>query len=225
MSPRAVVAAAVERGLDMIAICDHNSAENVAAVQEASRRQPVHVLAGIEVTSREEVHVLGLFGEMEQALSMQDLIYAHLDGENDAARFGLQVVADSDDEVRDFNPRLLIGATDLPLEAVVAAVHSRAGLAVAAHVDREGFGLVGQLGFIPEDLPLDALEISPRLTLQEARKRFADEQMYPFIQGSDAHRLEQIGGGFTVLRAEAANWEELCLALRSAEGRGIRTGC
>jgi hypothetical protein len=212
MSPRNIAAAAKRKDLDLLGICDHNSAENAAAVAEAAGRLGIRALPGLEVTSREEVHILALFDEIEAALSLQERVYAFLPGENDDEVFGLQVVAGADDEVVGTIGRFLAGATELSLEDVVGAVHALRGLAVASHVDREGFGIIGQLGFIPDDLPLDALEISRRFSIDEGRSAFGTSR--PLITGSDAHSLEEIGLAATSFRLEAATVKEIGLALR-----------
>lgn len=212
MSPRHIAAAARRKDLDVVGICDHNSAENAAAVAEAAGRLGIRALPGLEVTSREEVHILALFDELESALSLQEHVYTSLPGENNEEVFGLQVIASADDEVLETSRRLLAGATVLSLADVIAAVHDLKGLAVASHVDREGFGIIGQLGFIPDDLPLDALEISRRLTIEEGRKAFGTGR--PLITGSDAHFLEEIGLAVTSFRVEAATVREIGLALK-----------
>ncbi|MCB7129602.1 MAG: PHP domain-containing protein [Candidatus Brocadiales bacterium] len=221
MSPRGIVSAAVNKGIDMIAICDHNSAENAAAVMEASRQTDLTVLPGMEITSKEEVHIVGIFGVPEDAARMQTLVYEHLEGENDEAAFGLQVVVEADGTVTGYNDRLLIGATDLSLEHVVRTIHAHNGLAIAAHIDREGFGILGQLGFIPPDLNLDALEVSCKVDLKGARAAFPDCGYYPFLQSSDAHVLDAIGSGMTPLVMEAASFDELKMALKGDQGRRV----
>ncbi|MFB0516657.1 MAG: PHP domain-containing protein [Candidatus Neomarinimicrobiota bacterium] len=221
MSPKRIVDEALSKGLDMIAICDHNSGENLAAVIEAAHPTSLVVLPGMEITSKEEVHIAGLFGNLGDAARIQALIYEHLEGENDEAAFGLQVVVEADGTVAEFNNRLLIGATDLSLEHIVEAIHSHNGLAVAAHIDREGFGIIGQLGFIPADLSLDALEVSSRMSLKEAAATFEQYGHYPFLRSSDAHVLRDIGKGHTPLSVEEVSFAELKMALKSENGRGV----
>ena len=221
MSPRGILSAAVNKGIDMIAVCDHNSAENAAAVMEASHQTDLTVLPGMEVMSKEEVHVLGIFSTPDDATDMQTLIYEHLEGQNDAETFGLQVVVEADGTVAGYNNRLLIGATDLSLEHVVRAIHSRNGLAIAAHIDREGFGILGQLGFIPPGLGLDALEVSSRMSLKDAATAFAEYGDRPFVQSSDAHNLDAICSGTTPLMLEAASFDELKMALMGDQGRRV----
>jgi PHP family Zn ribbon phosphoesterase len=129
------------------------------------------------------------------------------------------VVANADDEVMGFNPRLLIGATTLRVEEIVLAIASLDGLAVAAHIDRESFSLIGQLGFVPDDLALDALEISPAISPDEAARRYAPS--LPLLQSSDAHQLEEIGRCRTVFLVEEASIAEIKKALEENEGRRI----
>ncbi len=221
MSPQGIVKEAVKKGIDLIAICDHNSSENSGAVIRASEGKELTVLPGIEVTSKEEVHICALFDCVDDALKMQSLIYDNLEGENDEKAFGMQVVANAKDEVLGFNKKLLIGATSFSVEMVVDSIHSFNGLAIAAHIDREGFGIIGQLGFIPPDLQLDALEISPRMKMDEARARFSEYQQFPFICSSDAHYLGDIGEGATTFLLADATFEEIRLALKGEGNREI----
>jgi PHP family Zn ribbon phosphoesterase len=193
MSPTGIVQAALRKGLEIIAVCDHNSAENVPAVMEAARESGLLVLPGIEITTREEVHIVGFFDSYADALKIQEFVYERLHGENDAEAFGMQPVVNAEGDVLGFNPRLLIGSADASVEEAVKQIHEAGGLAIAAHIDREAFGIVAQLGFIPEGLALDALEISCRMTLEDARTRYPEYERYYFLRSSDAHRLEEIG--------------------------------
>ena len=225
MSPKDIVAAAMETDLDIIAICDHNSAENVAAACRASKRAggAVRVLPGMEVCTEEEVHVLALFDRVEAVLKLQDLVYRHMaPGHNRPDIFGEQVVVNEDDEVEGFNPRLLINAARLDLRAMTEAVHDLKGLAVAAHVDREAYGLLGQLGFVPEDLPLDALEVSRICDTDYLSGAFPGLLLWPILRNSDAHVIEDVGSAWTEFILEEPTVFEIGLALKGARGRRIR---
>ena len=222
MTPKKIVSQARKRGLDMIAVTDHNSAENTGSVIEAARQTDLCVISGIEVTTSEEAHIIGLFEDPKDAVSMQDLIYEYLQqGENDEDLFGMQVIANEFDEVEGMNRRLLIGATRLGLSQVVKAIHDRRGLAIAAHIDREAFSVISQLGFIPEDLDLDAVEISRRVTLEKGRDLFPDLGRFPFITSSDAHDLQDVGASPTGFRMAGPEVAELRLALKGMAGRRI----
>ncbi len=154
MSPKKIVHKSLEQHLDLIAICDHNTAENAAAALREGTRQGIAVLPGMEICSREEVHLVALFNNIEDTLKMQEYVYAHLPGKNQPEVFGHQVVADEHDQVLGENPRLLIGATQLSLLDIVEKVHHLGGICISSHVDRPSYSLIGQLGFIPEDLHL-----------------------------------------------------------------------
>ncbi len=214
MQATAIVEQARKMGLDMIGICDHNSAENAMAVVKAGRRQGLSVIIGMEITSSEEAHILGFFEEESALMAMQQLVYAHLPGKNYEDSFGPQTVIDEWDRIVGDNRRLLIGATTLNVEQLVKAIHERSGLAIAAHVDRERFSLVGQLGFIPKGLSLDAVEVArPCSTNSQYR--------YPVITSSDAHFLQDIGAQCTTFTLEEPSLDEIKKALGHETGRSF----
>ena len=219
MAPAKIIEKGKTCKLDIIAICDHNSSENVEAVMKAAYGQGIHVIPGMEVTSREEVHIVALFENKDDAMKFQEIVYENLPGENKEDLYGMQVVVNEKGEVLSFNKKLLIGATTLSVEDVVKHIHAFNGLAIASHVDREAFSIIGQLGFIPPDLELDALEISPKIDYYEAREKFNSN--FPIVCSSDAHYLNEIGKGFTVFLLEKANVYEIKKALREEDGRKI----
>jgi 3',5'-nucleoside bisphosphate phosphatase len=225
MSPRRIVACGRARGLDLVAVCDHNSAENAAVAVQVGRELGLPVLPGLEVCSREEVHLLTLFEEPDQALRMQAAVYAQLPGANRPEVFGHQIVATADDEVLAENSRLLIGACGLGLEDVARTARALGGLCLAAHVDRPANGLLQQLGFIPPGLDLDGAEISCRMTPADARARWPDLRRLPCVTSSDAHFPDDIGRARTILRLAAPNLAELRLALRGVDGGAVVGHC
>ena len=214
MQTAAIIEQAKKVGLDMIGICDHNSGENVSALMKAGKRQGLAVIPGVEVTSREEVHILGLFNTEQDLMYLQDIIYENLPGQNDEDAFGPQLVIDEYGNVVGQNSRLLIGATTLTLEQIIDAIHQFAGLAVASHVDRQRFSLIGQLGFIPKGLKLDAVEVSNPSSVRQ-------EYDYPVVTSSDAHFLEDIGKNSTCFMIEDASLQEITKALRCEMGRMV----
>lgn len=222
MSPRKVVETALRRGLDMIAVCDHNTSENAAATRRAATAAGggLHVLAGMEVCTAEEVHVLTLFETVEQATALQRLIYESLPtGKNRPDIFGDQVVANEYDEVESFNDRLLIAATHLDLGTLVTAVRRNGGLAIAAHVDRPSYSILSQLGFIPKGMAFDALEVSRHGDVERILARHPDLRGQPIIRASDAHDPSEIGTAWTEVLLERPTLAELALAFRSEGGR------
>ncbi len=221
MKPKAVVDQAMAIGLDMIAICDHNSAENLNSFIEAGKKRGLAVLPGMEVASREEIHLVALFNRPEDCLTLQEWVYGHLPGRNEEDVFGPQILVDENSETIGHSDKMLIGATLLPFEQIVSFVKNLQGVAIASHIDRQAFSLIGQLGFIPEGVSLDGLEISSRTTMEEARNRFRSYQHFAFVRFSDAHFLEEIGKASTQFLLEERTSTEIKMALHSQEGRKV----
>lgn len=222
MSPERIVKKAAERKLDIIGICDHNSAENVKATMNAAHKRNLVMLPGMEIASVEEVHVIALFDDVDSVLKLQETVYENLNlGENNPELFGEQIIVNEFDEVEGHNRRLLIGSTTLTLQSLLNEIHKSGGLAIASHVDRESFSIIGQLGFIPENLDIDALEISPNITISEAKDKFSDIFKLPLMTGSDAHFLEDIGKATTLFVLKEPTVSEIRMALRKKEGRRV----
>jgi PHP family Zn ribbon phosphoesterase len=221
MSPKKIIQKSLEVGLDLIALCDHNSAENAGATMRQGNKQGLLVLPGMEICSKEEVHILALFDELDPALELQAYVYANLPGENNSQVFGFQVVANEEDEVIGENPRLLIGATRLGLHDIVDQTHVLGGINIACHVDRPAYGIINQLGFIPEDLNLDGLEVSYRIKLAQAAQTIPGIGNFSRVTASDAHYLNDIGRAWTVFQMAAPTLAEIRLALARKDGRRI----
>jgi len=221
MIPPLIVRAARDKGLDLIAITDHNASANVAAVQQAARGSGLTVLPGMEVQTREEVHMLCVFDTLEQIAAWQQIVDAQLPAlDNDIEHFGEQFVVDADGDFIRRETRLLIVSTSLSLEETVGHVNMIGGLAIPAHVDRKAFGLIENLGFVPPDLPIAAIEVSRHLPPADAVQKFPQLKGYPLVQGGDAHRLDELLGA-NVFELAAPTVAELKMALARTLGRSF----
>ncbi|MCX7994737.1 MAG: PHP domain-containing protein [candidate division WOR-3 bacterium] len=224
MSPLKILQKAYERGIDIIGICDHNSAENVQFAINASNLldgASLTVLPGMEICSKEEVHIIGLFENAGDVLKMQDIVYQTLPAEkNNPKLFGEQIIANEYDEIEGYNERLLIRACNLSVKEIIEKIHELNGIAIASHIDREAYSIIGQLGFIPDDIELDGVEISTNLTAEDTRRILLDIK-YPVIRSSDAHFLEEIGKATTSFFIDEPTIEEIKKALRDENGRKI----
>jgi len=221
MIPPLIVRAALDAGLDLIAITDHNASANIAAVQQAARGARLSVLPGMEVQTREEVHVLCVFDTPTQIEAWQQIVDAHLPAlDNDIAHFGEQFVVDAEGDFVRRETRRLIVSTSLSLEETVGHVNAIGGLAIPAHVDRKAFGLIENLGFVPPDLPIAALEVSRHLSPLDAVKKFPQLKGYPLVQGGDAHRLDELLGA-NVFELAAPTVAELKMALARTQRRSF----
>ena len=206
MAPRTIARGAAARGIRMLALTDHNCALNIPPFFSACRDEGIVPVAGIEITSREEVHVLALFAEPGPALELGELLAGSLPAiPNDPERMGDQVWLDEEENIAGEAAVFLGNATALTVEEIGTEIHARGGLFIPAHVDRPMFGMISQLGFIPPG-PYDALEyIGPAAP--------AGSGGYPLIKGSDAHYPEHIGRRSFSFDAPAPGFEALCRAL------------
>jgi len=221
MLPEFIVEQAQELGLQIIAVTDHNSAENAAAVVNAARGTGITVLPGMEVQTREEVHVLALFDTLEQVARWQEQVYASLPPlKNDESFFGEQLVLDADGEPTGYLDRLLLTSTSFSLEEVVQRVSSLNGICVPAHVDHTAYSVISNLGFIPPELNVVGVEISSNIGPAQARERFPQLASYSLVANGDAHRLREMARR-TTFKVAQATVAEVYLALAGERGREV----
>ncbi|NJN96826.1 MAG: PHP domain-containing protein [Anaerolineales bacterium] len=221
MIPPLIVQEALGRGINLIAITDHNASANVGAVQQAAQGTGLSVLAGMELQTREEVHLLCLFDTLDQLVRWQEVVEAHLPRlENNIEYFGEQFVVDQTGEFIRRETRLLLTSANLSLEAAVSGVLKLGGITIPAHVNRTAFSLLANLGFVPPDVPFAALEISRHLTPAQAREKFPQLKQFSLVQNGDVHRLDEFLG-FNHCRLAAPTINELLLALGNKQGRSL----
>jgi PHP family Zn ribbon phosphoesterase len=219
MDPKRVVERALACGLDLIAICDHNSMGNCAAVMEAARGGGLDVLPGCEICTAEEIHLLVLFENMVVAQGFQGYLDAHLTGTNSPEVFGYQIEADAQGNFTGECTDFLLGALDQGAAEVTKAVKASGGLVICAHIDRKSYSVISQLGFMPPDLNPDAVEI----TLPGLQGAFplAHAAGFPVITASDAHSPHDVGRWVTLLDMDEPTFAELSMALQGIGGRSV----
>jgi len=221
MIPPLIMEQARRLGLSMIAITDHNTCDNVEAVIEASEGTGIHVLPGMELQSREEVHLLCLFDTVFQCHEWQEVVFRKLPPlSNKEEIFGAQFVVDATGEFVGTEERLLAASADMGLEEVVAEVHSRGGMVIPAHVDRPSFSLLANLGFVPESLDVEALEVTRQFTPMTGLERWPQLKSWCLIVDGDAHRLHEMQNR-TLFKIAAPRVEEIHLALKGEQGRAV----
>ncbi|HHY38006.1 MAG TPA: PHP domain-containing protein [Clostridia bacterium] len=222
MTPAAILLEAMERGLDVIGICDHNSARNLEAIVALSPAAGIKVFCGMEVQTQEEVHVLCFFHTVREALDFQDVVYSRLPKKKNVREyFGSQLVFDHNGELVGEEEQLLLTSVSADLKTVCDEVAKRGGMAIPSHVDRMAFGLLGVLGMIPDGLSVSALEISRTLTPEEAKTRWKDISRFSLITSSDAHCLGDIGAARVQALMNHPSLSEFRLALMGIEGRKV----
>ncbi len=188
MTPANLCGMAAIKGLQMIALTDHNTARNLPAAQKCCDAYGLLLIPGMEITTREEVHLLSYLPDVGTALEFGELIKTHLPKKkNKPSLFGNQLVMNDDDEVTDEEDALLIGATDLSLNELVGMIRERGGVPVPAHINRGSNGLLVNLGFVPPELHFTAVEVWRALPCAHT-----PQQGRLVLHSSDAHYLGDI---------------------------------
>ena len=188
MTPWNMVGMAKIKGLDVIAITDHNAVLNAEDAMAAGREYGVEVIPGMEITSREEVHMLAYFYTLKDALAAGEEVYAHLpDISNQPMLFGNQIIMRDGDTPSGTLDKLLINATDLSVDEVCELVRAHNGIPLPAHINRGSNGMIGALGLMPflPEYPVVEVYKGVDCPAYATKGRF-------LLHSSDAHRLEDI---------------------------------
>ena len=215
MLPPLIVETALESGINLIGIVDHNASANVAAVIQAASGTALHVIPGIELETAEEIHALCLFDTLAQTETFQNIIDQNLPYiENNEAFFGSQLVVDWQGNFLRKVDKLLVTSTLLSLQESCQLVQSMGGLFIPAHVDREANGLFSHLGTIPPDLSVDIFEITRFISDEKAMQRFPQLKGHHLIQGGDVHDLDGFLGAVEIDLVEV-NIQSIARAIAS----------
>ncbi|MBQ8550670.1 MAG: PHP domain-containing protein [Clostridia bacterium] len=179
-------------GTNIMALTDHNTCKNCPAFFSAAKSYGVIPVAGMELTTAEEIHVVCLFEELESALAFSD----EVDGrrikiENRVDIFGRQLILGEEDAVLGEEPHLLSNATTISLEEVPAMVERYGGVCYPAHIDRDSNGIIAVLGTLPETPVFSAVEIRDPEKVEELTERFSLQEKTVVIS-SDAHYLQDV---------------------------------
>ncbi len=221
MLPHCIVLEALEKGLNIIAVTDHNSDENVAVTMELGCRFGVWVIPGIEIESREEVHLLCYFPSLERLRSFTSYLTAYLPlltlNEN---LWGQEWVIDDDGKIKERKNHLLTHSLNLSVEDVCERVRKEKGIVIPSHVDRKAYSIVQVLGFVPPQLPVSAVEVSRGLSVKKARETM-DLGRYRVVRFSDAHSLSEIGSAYSTFYIKTASWQEFIMAIEGKNGRKV----
>jgi PHP family Zn ribbon phosphoesterase len=214
MSPINIITKAKEVGLHVISITDHNMVENCLYANEIGKKFGITVLFGMELQTLEEIHLLAFFDTYNLALAFQEKIYSLLpDIQNDADYFGDQVVVNEENEIIRFENRLLLNSAQISITDATAWIKNHGGVAIPSHIDSPTFSIISQLGYIPDDLPFDALEVRNKEKATELLPLIMRKDI-PFVSFSDAHYLVDIGKRRIELDLEEPNCTEISGALK-----------
>lgn len=192
MTPNNIVNMSILKGLDVIAITDHNSARNVRACFECAKSTPLILLPGMEIETSEEVHVTALFDNPDSAEQLDTIVSENMPAiKNRTDIFGEQHIIDSEDNIVGEIPNLLTVATTMSINDVFETVHFLGGIAIPAHIDKSSYSLLSNLGFIPEDINFSVFEIkNPERYIEIKNNHNLGNAK--IIHNSDAHFLWDI---------------------------------
>lgn len=190
MSPNNIVNMAKLNGLQAIAITDHNTCANCEVVMQLGKENGLLVIPGMEIECMEEFHCIALFKDIISAKYIEDYVISHMPNiKNRIDIFGHQYIMNDEDEAIGEIERLLLTASLISAEELFKEVRGIGGLIYPAHIDRNSYSVISNLGFIPSELNITAVEISKHAKRSEYEQKYKD---YTIIQSSDAHYLQDI---------------------------------
>ena len=203
MTPANIAGMAALKGLEAIALTDHNTCRNCPALMAAAAEYGILAVPGMEINTSEEVHAVCLFPTLEAALDFDTYVYGKLiKFPNNEVIFGKQLIYNEQDQVRGREPNLLINATEISFEGLWELVHSYTGVMFPAHVDKAANSLIANLGFIPPDSRFRTAEVKDLRKLHGLRKDNPYLDKCRIISNSDAHYLEHINEPVLTLQVE-----------------------
>jgi 3',5'-nucleoside bisphosphate phosphatase len=222
MSPINILNKARERDLQIIGITDHNTTKHCQLTRKLAEKSGIFVVMGVEITTKEEAHCLAFFETDEKLSEFQEFLDLHITKfKNDPLQFGYQPVIDEAEGIIEEVDYLLISALDQGIDEIEQKVHSLDGLFIPAHIDRNRFSVLSQLGFIPKDLKVDAFEVTPFFEKEKFRQYMKWHAGKALLHNSDAHFIEQVGQSVTILEMEGRSFSEIKLALAGLDGRQV----
>lgn len=193
MTPANIAGMAAVQGLNIVALTDHNSCKNCRAFFTHAKRYGIVPVAGMELTTAEDIHVICLFPDLESAMRFDSIVSDRLlKVKNKASIFGNQLIMDENDEKIGEEEYLLINATTIDLEEAFNTVRSLGGVCYPAHIDRESGGLIAVLGAFPEEPVYTAFELNCADSFDEYKEKHPVIKDKRYVVSSDAHNLWSI---------------------------------
>ena len=215
MLPSNIVGMAALKGLDIIAITDHNSCKNVPPLLKLAQEYGLIALPGMELCTMEEVHVLCLFYDLSNALSFDEYVSQHLlKIPNDERVFGKQEIVDEEDHVLGNEPYLLINATDISFDEISGLMKAYHGIYIPAHLDKKSNSLLSNLGFIAPDSDFRLAELANLNHLEALSIKNPYLKQCMILTNSDAHMLGDIKEAIHFIECEAKTREAVWKALQ-----------
>lgn len=193
MTPANIAGTATLAGLNIVAVCDHNSAKNCPAFFKAAKKYGIIAIAGMELTTAEDIHLVCLFEKLEDALLFDKKVDEHRQRiKNKPEIFGHQKILDENDAYISEEEFLLINATDISVLEALNLVKRFGGVCFPAHIDRTANGIISVLGDFPSEYDFGCYELSDLKLQEEYEKKYPLLKEKIRLAGSDAHYLWDI---------------------------------
>ena len=216
MTPANIAGMAYLKGLRLVALTDHNTAGNCRAFFAACEGFSLTPLAGMELTTAEDIHLVCLFETCAAAEQLErDLIACSPAMKNRSDIFGNQIYMNEADEVSGQEERFLLGASGFSLNEAARRVRALGGLCYPAHVDREANGILAILGDIPPEAGFTAAEFRDAANIEPYRARYASLQSLALLTSSDAHTLGAVKDPEPALELDEVSFGALCNLLKN----------
>ncbi len=179
-------------GLNIVALTDHNTCKNCPAFFEAAKKYGIIAIAGMELTTSEDIHIICLFEELEDAMRFSDEVEKYrIPFPNRVDIFGEQMIMDGNDNVIGTEENLLSNATTISVDQVPDLVKQFGGICYPAHIDRQANGIIAVLGTFPETPDFSCFELHDGAVAEEYISKYGLEDKILTV-GSDAHYLTDI---------------------------------
>lgn len=193
MTPGNVVGMAMLKGLDVIAVTDHNSCKNCPAVMAMAEQYGILAIPGMELTTSEEVHVVCLFPSLEQALKFDAYVHEKLlPFPNRETIFGKQQIYNEEDCCIGTEPLLLINGAEISFDYVWDLLQPYGGVMIPAHIEKNSNSLISNLGFVPPNSNFKTVEMKDPSKLESLLEQNEYLSQCQILKNSDAHYLEDI---------------------------------
>lgn len=193
MTPNNIAGMGVLNGLNIMALTDHNTAKNCPAFFKAAKKNGIIPIAGMELTTAEDIHVVCLFKDLDTALDFDGMVDSHrVKYPNRTDIFGNQFILDENDEVIGTEEFFLPNATDISIESVPKIIKDFGGFCYPAHIDREANGIISILGDFPVNSGFTAAEFHDSENTEKYNEKYPETRSKQIIVSSDAHYLWNI---------------------------------
>lgn len=218
MTPANIAGMAAIKGLDVIALTDHNTSRNCAPFLKMAEAYGLLALPGMELSTDEDVHVVCLFPDLYAAMDFDAYVYDKLFKiGNKEHIFGAQLLYNENDEIIGREPNLLISSAAISFEDVFDLTEERGGIMIPAHIEKSANSLIANLGFVPPDSRFLCAELKDLSKLPDIKKKNPYLDKCQIITNSDAHYLEHINEPDNFLQVKSRSIPDILRALKGLD--------